>query len=164
MGFGLEFKRLREEAPISAQKIADLIGVDAGRLRKWEEKDLTPRIEDAQKIETFFGLTLDQITKLRSIKKFLKVPQGTTKKAFISHSTEDTEAARIIANADQEDYLLRKQSLEKSIENLTQNELRTTALIERLVALLEKQSLGMELPARGSLGHTTYTPKTEDNL
>lgn len=32
-----------------------------------------------------------------------------------------------------------KSSLEKSIENLTQNELRTTAIIERLVNLLEQQ-------------------------
>jgi len=40
MGFGNNLKRLREEAGLSVQKIADKIGVDAGRWRKWEEKDL----------------------------------------------------------------------------------------------------------------------------
>jgi phage repressor protein C with HTH and peptisase S24 domain len=74
MAFGLEIKRLRDEAPISAQKLADFIGIKADRLRKWEEKDLTPRLEDVQKIEEFFGIDLEQIMNLKSIKKFLNVP------------------------------------------------------------------------------------------
>jgi len=74
MAFGSELKRLRENAKISVQKIADKIDVDADRWRKWEEKDLTPRIEDATKIENFFGMPLEDIMKLKSIKKFLIVP------------------------------------------------------------------------------------------
>ena len=74
MAFGKDIKKLREEAPISVQKLADLIGVDADRWRKWEQKDLDPRLEDTQLIEAFFGMTLNQIRKLTSIKKFLKVP------------------------------------------------------------------------------------------
>jgi len=74
MSFGTEIKRLREDAKISVQKIADKIGVDADRWRKWEEKDLTPRIEDANLIETFFGMDIEKIMKLHSIKKFLIVP------------------------------------------------------------------------------------------
>jgi hypothetical protein len=47
-----------------------------------------------------------------------------------------------------------KQSLERSIENLTQNELRTTAIIERLVALLETERRGYDpsLPVPGAEG------------
>jgi hypothetical protein len=37
---------------------------------------------------------------------------------------------------------LNRTSLEKSIENLTENELRTTAVIERLVSLLEFNLMG----------------------
>lgn len=76
MAFGKEIKRLREDVPISVEKITDKIGVDAERWRKWEQKDSTPRTEDVQKIESFFGLTLAQIMKLTSIKKFLNVPRG----------------------------------------------------------------------------------------
>ena len=74
MAFGKDIKKLREEAPISVQKLADLIGVDADRWRKLEQKDLDPRLEDTQLIESFFGMTLNQIRRLTSIKKFLKVP------------------------------------------------------------------------------------------
>ncbi|HYD90250.1 MAG TPA: helix-turn-helix transcriptional regulator [Flavobacterium sp.] len=77
MGFGLDIKRLREEVPISAQRLADKIGIDADRLRKWEQKDLTPRLEDVQKIESFFGMELSALQKLKSIKNFLKVPHET---------------------------------------------------------------------------------------
>src|SRR5690606_18844124 len=75
MGFGKEIKRLREEANISVQKLAEKIGVDAERWRKWEAKDLTPRLEDTAAIEAFFGMDLNAITGLESIKKFLIVPR-----------------------------------------------------------------------------------------
>ena len=76
MAFGAEIKRLREDARISVQKIADKIGVDAGRWRKWEEKDLTPREEDVLKIESFFGMDVRRVMALKSIKKFLNVQNG----------------------------------------------------------------------------------------
>lgn len=76
MAFGKEIKRLREEVPISAQKLADLIGIDVERMRKWEQKDMDPRHEDAMKIEGFFGMDLKAVMALKSIKKFLSVPHG----------------------------------------------------------------------------------------
>lgn len=75
MSFGSEIKRLRQDARISVQKIADLIGVDAERWRKWEDKNLTPRMEDTAIIENFFGMPLNKIGKLLSIKEFLNVPR-----------------------------------------------------------------------------------------
>lgn len=84
MAFGKEIKRLREDVPISAQKLADIIGIDADRLRKWEQKDLDPRHEDAMLIERFFGIDLKSVMALKSIKKFLNTQAGTienTKKA-----------------------------------------------------------------------------------
>lgn len=65
---------MREDVPISAQKLADLIGINANRLRKWEEKDMNPRTEDVNLIEEFFGLEMKKILELTSIKKFVKVP------------------------------------------------------------------------------------------
>lgn len=78
MAFGKEFKRLKEESGFSAGKIADLIGVNADRLRKWMELDHTPRPEDAAVIEAFFEMPLKEIAKLKSIKDFLKVPRETS--------------------------------------------------------------------------------------
>lgn len=77
MPFGRDIKKLREQANISVEKLALKIGVKASRWRKWEEKDLSPRLDDAQRIEAFFGMPLDDVTKLSSISKFLIVPQET---------------------------------------------------------------------------------------
>lgn len=63
MGFGKEIKRLRSDAGVSAKKLADLIGVDSERLRKWELYDFEPRAEDQYKIENFFGNNLEDIKK-----------------------------------------------------------------------------------------------------
>lgn len=67
MGFGKEIKRLRDDVNMSAGKLAIIIGIDADRLRKWEQKDLTPRDKDTATIEQFFGMSLEKIEKLSSI-------------------------------------------------------------------------------------------------
>lgn len=72
MAFGKEIKRLRDDMNLSAQKLADLIGIKADRLRKWEELDLNPRDEDVEKIESFFKMSINEIVKLTSIKKFIR--------------------------------------------------------------------------------------------
>lgn len=74
MGFGSVLKKLREKSGLSAPKMANIIGIDVDRMRKWEQKDLTPRYSDRQKIEAFFNMDLDEIAKLSTIEKFLKVP------------------------------------------------------------------------------------------
>ena len=95
MGFGGELKKLREKAGISAQKMADMLAIDADRMRKWEQRDLTPRFNDRQKIEAFFGMSLDEIAKLSSIEKFLKVPnEGSSfieKRRILKNSNITTE-------------------------------------------------------------------------
>lgn len=89
MGFGKEIRRLRIEAnKISVDKIAGKVGVDAGRWRKWEEKDLTPRQEDATKLEEFFEMSLDQLMQQKSIKKFLSVPNSGNEKMAIGLDRE----------------------------------------------------------------------------
>jgi phage repressor protein C with HTH and peptisase S24 domain len=72
MGFGIEIKRLREDGGYSAQKLADAIGIDAERLRKWEQKDFEPRDDDRTKIEEYFGISLEQIEKLEKFPEDLK--------------------------------------------------------------------------------------------
>lgn len=79
MGFGKEIKRLREEAKISVQKLSDMIGLDNGgadRWRLWERKDFSPKDEDTRLIEAFFKMSIKEIERLQSIKKFLNVPHG----------------------------------------------------------------------------------------
>lgn len=76
MAFGTTIKELRTKRKVSVQKIADAIGVDADRWRKWEEKDLNPRDEDTKKIEAFFGMPLSQIEKLTNLNDFQFVQNG----------------------------------------------------------------------------------------
>jgi transcriptional regulator with XRE-family HTH domain len=117
MAFGLEFKRLREEAGISAQKLADTIGLDADRLRKWEQKDLTPRFDDAQIIERFFGLSIEKIAELKSIKKFLNVPHGTSN--------------QIIPDID---------FIQKTIDRMLTDRERAITVIEQMATLLVQKN------------------------
>jgi transcriptional regulator with XRE-family HTH domain len=135
MAFGLEFKRLREEAGISAQKLADTIGLDADRLRKWEQKDLTPRFDDAQIIERFFGLSIEKIAELKSIKKFLNVPHGTSN--------------QIIPDID---------FIQKTIDRMLTDRERAITVIEQMTTLLvQKNKRDMEpagTPEPGSEGAT----------
>lgn len=77
MGIGKELKRLREDVPISVDKIAKKIGVKPERWRKWEELDQKPRTDDTLIIEKFFGKNLAEIIELKSIKEFINVPHGT---------------------------------------------------------------------------------------
>jgi hypothetical protein len=56
MAFGAEIKKLREDAGISVDKLTALIGVKAGRWRKWEEKDFDPRDEDRAKEDTLTNI------------------------------------------------------------------------------------------------------------
>jgi hypothetical protein len=63
MAAGKEIKRLR--GSISAQKIADLIGISAEKLRKWEQRDADPKdIQDIRQIEWYFGCKLENLTNL----------------------------------------------------------------------------------------------------
>lgn len=74
MAFGTEIKRLREASKASAQLFADAIGISADRLRKWEQRDLDPRYEDAAKIEAYFEMSIQELIKLKKLPKFLIVP------------------------------------------------------------------------------------------
>ena len=116
MAFGAEIKRLREDARISVQKIADKIGVDAGRWRKWEEKDLTPREEDVLKIESFFGMDIGKIIALKSIKKFLNVQNG--------HNNLDGDSSSGLPTS-----ILITKDLGKTIGNIEEKLLRLEATV-----------------------------------
>jgi len=78
MAFGKEIKRLRDGINLSAQKLADLIGIDAERLRKWEQKDLNPREEDVARIEQYFGLPLEEIMQLEHLRAGSLAPRTNT--------------------------------------------------------------------------------------
>jgi len=128
MSFGKEIKRLREDVPISAQKLADYIGIDADRLRKWEQKDMDPRHEDVVKIEAFFGMDLKAIMGLKSIKKFLTKPVGT-----IENKSKTKEGVRFEAD---EKTLLAELIRESRRTKATVNVLRVA--VARLIATTEE--------------------------
>lgn len=74
MAFGKEIKRLREKAKMSAQSFADSCGIDAERLRKWEQRDIDPRHDDAFKIEEAYGVAIDDFIKLKSLPRVQNIP------------------------------------------------------------------------------------------
>lgn len=81
MGFGKEIKRLREQVKpkkISAQKLADILGVSADKLRQWEQRDADPvDYADIEKIEKKLGISIQDISSLQYLPKFVK-PQAST--------------------------------------------------------------------------------------
>lgn len=65
MPAGNEIKRLRIKAQKSAAEVAALMGVNAERLRKWEQRDVDPKDSaDINRVEKFFGTSLDNLSKL----------------------------------------------------------------------------------------------------
>ncbi|WP_276484844.1 helix-turn-helix domain-containing protein [Paraflavitalea pollutisoli] len=94
MAFGKEIKRLRDSINLSAQKLADLIGIDAERLRKWEQKDLNPREEDVARIEQFFGITLEEVMQLEHLRAARLIPRTNTDnlQQAVARITEAREA------------------------------------------------------------------------
>lgn len=63
MASGNDIRRLRGKIP--AAKVAELIGVNVDRLRKWEERDTDPSDSgDIEKVERYFGLPLDKLSGL----------------------------------------------------------------------------------------------------
>lgn len=69
MAFGTEIKRLRNVHHVSAQVLANAIGIDSERLRSWEKQDLNPRSDDKMAIEHYFGMPLEQLVKLDKLPK-----------------------------------------------------------------------------------------------
>lgn len=129
MPFGAEIKRLREDAKISVDKLAAKIGVNAGRWRKWEEKDLNPRIEDCTKIEAYFKMDLEQIMKLPSIKKFLIVPHEKTEAQDVNpeYRTKSTSDVSTIS------------TLAQSNLNLSESNKSIARSHEQLVSMLKEK-------------------------
>lgn len=63
MAAGKEIKRLRGN--ISAQTVADLIGISADKLRKWEQRDADPKdVSDIRQVEWYFGCKLEDLKNL----------------------------------------------------------------------------------------------------
>lgn len=77
MAFGREIKRLRNKQKLSAEKLAKLLGVNAERLRKWEQNDSDPKDEDTKTIESKLGMSIDQVKNLKELPKFQNVPSET---------------------------------------------------------------------------------------
>ena len=80
MGIGKEILRLRKSVKMSAQKFADTTGVDAERLRKWEQRDIAPAYEDRVLIEKTFGKTIEELISLKELPPVLIIPNKSPSK------------------------------------------------------------------------------------
>lgn len=123
----MNIKEKRLKAKLSQQQLADKTGIPKDRIGKWEQGKGKPKAEDSSILEKFF----------RTYNAEEQVPHETAVSEPSAHYIDEPE----------------KLSLEKSIENLTQNELKTTtiietltqnesrniSIIERLVAILERK-------------------------
>jgi transcriptional regulator with XRE-family HTH domain len=73
MAVGKDLKRLRGN--LSAQKVADLIGVAVEKYRKWETRDAAPKdADDIRAVESYFGRPM---TELKSLDNFQFIPRET---------------------------------------------------------------------------------------
>lgn len=67
MAFGKELKRIRLASGMSGKKLADRLGINQEKLKKWELNDLDPRSEDKIIIEGEFQMKIEEIEKLSSL-------------------------------------------------------------------------------------------------
>lgn len=95
MAFGKEIKRLREASNISAAKLASYIGVPVDRLYKWEQKDLTPKDDDQEKIEQAFNMEMNKIVSMEKLPKFQNFPIINKKIPNIYETVGDMETRLI---------------------------------------------------------------------
>ncbi len=72
MAFGKEILRLKEEANIPATLLAAFIGVNYEKFAKWMPNDSTPKKEEENLITRFFGMTIEDVMKLSSIRKYVE--------------------------------------------------------------------------------------------
>ncbi|SRR6266540_6931 len=127
MPFGAEIKRLLKAANISASRFADTVKIDASRLRKWMQKDLSPKHEDAKRIEDFFGIPLSKFAELEELptsKKF--------KKIHLSPDLGDGETDRNTSNS-KNDGLNEMAVLRKLYESEKAHNKVLQSIIDRLI-------------------------------
>jgi transcriptional regulator with XRE-family HTH domain len=65
---GEELKRIRLLNELSARKFAEYVGIDAARLRKWEDYGINPKEADTEIIENFFNVPIDELNKIKKFK------------------------------------------------------------------------------------------------
>lgn len=111
-------KDLRDETGLSQQELADATGIPKDRIGKWEQGKGKPKVEDQKKLDAFY-----------SKYKKEKVPQSLNGGAGVQMVREDMAEY----NSDS------RKRLEITLQNLSEDKIRSTAIIERLVALLEQQ-------------------------
>jgi transcriptional regulator with XRE-family HTH domain len=100
MAAGKEIRRLRDK--VSAQQVATLIGVDAAKLRKWEQRDANPKDSgDITKVEKYFGTKIDQLHKLETFQFIPKPDPGATSSGPLSELTmfNFSESSRKLAES-----------------------------------------------------------------
>jgi transcriptional regulator with XRE-family HTH domain len=132
----MNVKDLRAKCGLTQQELSTETGIPRSRIAKWEEGKGNPKADDFTTLDGFFK---------KRLRELVPKPVKGNQPAQLSEEAQNDNTLSSI-NTDEN-----KVSLEKSIENLTQNELRTTAIIERLVALLEKKNTEpMKLPEPGS--------------
>ena len=62
-------KKLRQEAGVSQQKLADIILVSQQSVNKYENKDVEPDVETLTKIAEFFDVSLDFLVGRTNVKE-----------------------------------------------------------------------------------------------
>lgn len=140
----MNIKELRAKHNLSQQDLADKTGIPRPRIAKWEEGKGNPKTEDQQKLDKLFA-------------KLGEVPDRGTVAAIITATGHDEQIAQEPQPA--------KSSLERTLENLSEDKLRSTAIIERLVSLLELQlnAPGPHNSTRSESGEDLRHKKTSTN-
>jgi hypothetical protein len=71
MGLGSELKRLREEAGLKRPAFTEMLGISNSRYTKTEQTGYDPKM-DRERIEDFFGMSLEELVRLPSIREIIK--------------------------------------------------------------------------------------------
>lgn len=149
---GEELKRIRlANNNMSAQKLADYLGVSADRLRKWEDLGLRPNDEDSKKIEDYFEIPLDELDVITKFKFNAKKHPNPSN----LNNVENIDLL-IASNKKQVDINADLVSIIKSMQNtiadaLAQKQVSRGEVIEEIVSRIAHQCIGQSWtsPAEG---------------
>lgn len=139
----IRVKEKMKELGIGIPELSEQTSIPSARIYKWysKTKQASPKEND-----------------IDVLSNWLKIYKAPMEQVPREASTEPKH--------DVNDLLESRKSLEKALVNLSEDKIRSTAIIEKLVNLIEAklgESSGLHLPTPGTKGTRTLTQQTEES-
>ena len=108
MALGERIKKCRQNAKMSQEKVAELVGVSRQAVTKWEANQSTPNTENLFKLAEIFGTTVDMLLDSEEGTK-----QSTAEQIYYIYKMEEEQKTQ-----------LKKQTYKRNILNIKRKRAR----------------------------------------